>query len=173
MGRRILRGTRRPEDPDFDGVLDMTPARFDILYLVHGIERGHPWLPRSHRIEQRVIRAKLGLSGATISKAIKRLVELGLVESGYSGGDRRCKVVWLTDEGLQRIRQALHVVFTGREIARHYRRFISKDDYKPRKGLVCRIDLKLDTLWSRAIRLSEHLGDRADRWLFQLRNLDH
>src|SRR5258708_250312 len=98
IGRKILRGTKPPDDPDYDGVPDMTPARFDILYLVLGRKVGR--LPAPRAIEMTELRKALGLARATVSKAVKRLVELGLVTCGlpFSGSERN-KVVRLTEEG--------------------------------------------------------------------------
>src|SRR5882757_1334451 len=105
VGRRILRGTKPPDDPDFDGVPDMTPARFDILYLVLG--RKMKYLPAPRALEMATLRKKLGLARATISKAVKRLVQLGLVTCELESGNERNKVVRLTDEGTARIKRAL------------------------------------------------------------------
>src|SRR6185295_11050000 len=130
IGRRIFRGTGDPDDPHCDGVPDMTPARFDILYLVLGKKFKETPEPRCIRVAS--LRKALGLAAATISKALKRLGELGLVFVDFAPGSARDKVVYLTDKGTARIKLALHLVFTRRALARHYNRFIARD-YDGRK----------------------------------------
>src|SRR5262245_11093539 len=106
-GRRLLQD-----------VPDMTPARFDILYLIHKTPR----LMRSfgYKADQVTIVQRLGLSRATISRMLKRLEELGLVTRERCHNDARRKLVTLTEAGIQRIRAALHIVFTGCEMIRAY-----------------------------------------------------
>lgn len=123
VGRKIFRGTKPIDDPDFDGVRDMTPARFDILYLVRGRKVG--LLPAPGRIEMSELRKALGVARATVTKAVKRLVELGLVTCDLAAWSERNKIVTLTAEGEVRIKRALHLVFTGGAIAQHYRRLIT------------------------------------------------
>jgi DNA-binding MarR family transcriptional regulator len=162
IGRKILRGTKPPEDPDYDGVPDMTPARFDILYLVLG--RKMPLLGEPRSIEMAELRRKLGLARATISKAVKRLVQLGLVTCDFHpGGNRRNKVVWLTDEGTARIKRALHLVLTGRMLARHYARYVTKDPL----GRILRkrpwkIAEELTNIWHELESLARHHFDKSD-----------
>ena len=122
IGRRIFRGTKKIDDPDFDGIPHMTPARFDILYLVFGKRIG---CYRPDGIGMATIVRTLGLARATISKAIKRLVELGIVTCDHVEGNARDKWVSLTKLGHVLIRRAIHLVFTGRALSRHYRRLIS------------------------------------------------
>jgi len=82
----------------FDGVADMTPARFDLLYLLH------------EQVSDVV-------SGAqTVWKMVERLVELGLItkKKDSYGADRRRNILSLTAEGIRRIRQAFGVAFSER-----------------------------------------------------------
>lgn len=162
LGRKILRGTKPPEDPDYDGVLDMTPARFDILYLVLG--RKMPLLGEPRSIEMADLRRKLGLARATISKAVKRLVQLGLVTCDFHpGGSRRNKVVALTDEGCARIKRALHLVLTGRMLSRHYGRFVSTDPLgKIVRKRPWKIAEELTNTWDDLQSLARHLFDKSD-----------
>src|SRR5690242_3969181 len=60
-------------------VPDMTRARFDLLYFVHRQRRGWRGVGLPPRREMGAIREALGVSAATVSKMIKRLVGLGLV----------------------------------------------------------------------------------------------
>jgi DNA-binding MarR family transcriptional regulator len=160
FGRKILRGSKPPEDPDYDGVPDMTPARFDILYLVLGRKMRLLGAPRA--IEMAELRRKLGLARATISKAVKRLVELGLVTCDFRPGSQRNKVVSLTDEGSARIKRALHLVLTGRMLSHHYGRFVSTDPL----GRVVRkrpwkIAEELTNIWWELESLARHLFDKS------------
>ena len=161
IGRKILRGTKDPRDPDYDGVPDMTPARFDILYLVLGRRARGMAAPRS--IEMAELRRKLGLARATISKAVKRLAQLGLVTCGLRpGGSQRNKVVFLTDEGVARIERALHVVYTGRALARHYRRFVAKNSFTKPRSFAWLVAEELDRVWYELQALARHHFDRSE-----------
>jgi len=100
----------------FDGVADMTPARFDILYLLHEEMVDVVSRVRSNTIEQARVRRLLGLSRQTVWKMVERLVELGLVtkKKDSYGADRRRNILSLTAEGIRRIRQAFGVAFSER-----------------------------------------------------------
>jgi DNA-binding MarR family transcriptional regulator len=150
MGRSLFRG--KVEENRLDGVLDMTPARFDLLFVV--------W--KTPLLSQRGICERLGLHSSTISQAVGRLVELGLIKcERVDGFDRRTRRVWLTDEGLRRFKRALHLVFTGRSISRHLRAFVGQYVNRKRRGLKARIDEQQDVLWQELIHLAKHLGNRA------------
>ena len=99
-------------------VQDMTPARFDILYVIYTIPRELG--PFRRCVDQAELWRRLGLSRATVSKMVKRLEELGLVTRERFDSDRRRMLVILTDEGIWRLRQALHVVFNGKPLIRAY-----------------------------------------------------
>jgi DNA-binding MarR family transcriptional regulator len=160
FGRRLFRGTKRPDEDGFDGVLDMTPARFDILALVHGSQPHSQRLLWSGRLAMAEITRNLGLSRPTISKAVKRLVELGLVTTEPL--DRRSKVVCLTAEGVRRIRQALHLIFSGRALSRHIRRFFFDEVGTPRKRAAAKIGELIEETWWQTRRLGCHLGDTSE-----------
>jgi DNA-binding MarR family transcriptional regulator len=82
----------------------ITAARYDIL---HAIQEGHC-------IFQSTICRALGLSGATISRAVRRLEELGLVARYICSSDRRRKWLQLTKLGLAEFRRiAYHTVAQG------------------------------------------------------------
>jgi DNA-binding MarR family transcriptional regulator len=77
----------------------ITPARFDILHAI-----------RWGSLYQAELCRKLGLSGATISRALKRLEELGLVIRGRIRADRRVRILELTAEGLRELRKVLEEI---------------------------------------------------------------
>ena len=98
----------------FEGVEDMTPARFDILYLLHEQMIDVVSRARSNTIAQAQLRRLLGLSRQTVWKMVERLVELGLItkKKDIYGADPRRNILALTVEGMRRIRQAFGVAFT-------------------------------------------------------------
>lgn len=99
----------------FEGTRDMTPARFDLLYLLH--ER----VPRSlrflredlHETAQSQLTRALGLARQTVWKMVERLVELGLVTKRRDRpGHSRSNLIKLTEEGRRRVRQAMGAAFS-------------------------------------------------------------
>ena len=85
----------------------LTPARFDLLYIVHRTMR-------RKGVGQGDLRRTLGLAGATISKMLKRLETLGLVRRAPSTSDRRVKLVYTTREGRARVRLVVRRVIRDR-----------------------------------------------------------
>jgi DNA-binding MarR family transcriptional regulator len=79
--------------------LGLTPARFDLLYALHGREWG---------VSQRSLRGILGVSAPTVCRMLASLEKLGLVRRELEYGYRRRRNVRLTEEGLRRIRRAIH-----------------------------------------------------------------
>ena len=77
--------------------LGLTAARFDMLTAISHFPLG-PF--------QRDLRAKLGVTAATISRMLRSLEELGLVERRRSHTDRRQMHVTLTAAGHSRLRRA-------------------------------------------------------------------
>jgi DNA-binding MarR family transcriptional regulator len=87
--------------------LGLTPARFDLLYIVH--KKAFP-----SGIAQGDLGRTLGLAGATISKMLKSLEKLRLVRREPRPSDRRVKLVFMTYEGRMRVRLVLRrVMRTG------------------------------------------------------------
>ncbi|MBX3220742.1 MAG: MarR family transcriptional regulator [Labilithrix sp.] len=85
---------------------DMTPARFDILYLMHRQRHGH-W------IEQAAVTRALGLARQTVWKMVERLVELGLITKTKDPlFHARRNILALTADGVRRVREALTAAFT-------------------------------------------------------------
>jgi len=97
FGRRIVK--------DVHG---MTPARFDLLYLIRTTYGRYRW----YWLEQNKLTAALGLHPSTVSKMIKRLVEMGWLEKDpRCQGDARTNLILLTKRGLKRINRAMGIVF--------------------------------------------------------------
>jgi DNA-binding MarR family transcriptional regulator len=112
----------------FAHIEDMTPARFDLLYLMF---RGTRELAK--------ITIALGLARQTVWKMVERLVELGLIEKDYASYPKRRIVLFFTDEGRMRVRQAINAAFSERwplpnaapangEVPRYWRRPELADD---------------------------------------------
>ena len=97
----------------FEGVEAMTPARFDILYLIHEtyLDCAARW--HASFIEQAQVTRLLGLARQTVWKMVERLVQLGLVKKWKAPwGDRRHNLLSLTEEGMRRVRTAMGMAFT-------------------------------------------------------------
>ncbi len=133
----------------FAGVADMTPARFDILYLLHEQVSDVASGARSNTIAQAWLRRLLGLSRQTVWKMVERLVELGLLAKtkDVHGPDRRRNILSLTAEGIRRIRQAFGAAFSERlplprdapavdDVPRYWRRPELADVRRERSGEV-------------------------------------
>jgi DNA-binding MarR family transcriptional regulator len=76
--------------------MGLTAARFDMLKSLSG----------GFRVEQRHMRASLGVTAPTISRMLGSLEALGLVTRTRSERDRRQRVVRLTDAGERLVRRA-------------------------------------------------------------------
>ena len=98
----------------FARVPDVTPARFDLLYLIHEQFIDVVAGLKSNAIEQARIPWILGLKRQTVWKMVERLVQLGLVKKvkDVTGPDPRRNILSLTREGMRRIRQAYGVAFS-------------------------------------------------------------
>lgn len=119
----------------FEDVQDMTPARFDVLYLIHEQRLEVVSRVRVNAMEQARIPHMLGLRRQTVWKMVERLVELGLVRKTKDehGPDPRRNILSLTAEGIRRVREAYGVAFSERlplpkeaptegEVPRYWRR---------------------------------------------------
>ena len=80
--------------------LGLTAARFDLLYAAHACNPDCP-------ITQRELRRTLGVNRTTVSRMLGSLEALGLVTRERSYGDRRTRLVSLTDAGRSRIERAI------------------------------------------------------------------
>ena len=79
--------------------LGLTPARFDMLTAIGGT-------PRWFGCTQRDLRVTLGVSGATVSRMLRSLEQLGLVVRTRGLTDRRQRSIRLTEQGVARLRKA-------------------------------------------------------------------
>jgi DNA-binding MarR family transcriptional regulator len=69
---------------------DLTPAQYDLLHALR-------W--RKYEMRQKDMRKVLGPSRQTVSEMLIALERRGLVRREIDPTDRRCKLVWITDEG--------------------------------------------------------------------------
>lgn len=90
VGRRLLARTV------------MTPARFDLVHALAGLVRC--WGKVARR--QSDLWKALGVSRTTVSKMLRRMEELGLVQRSVDPRDRRQRWVELTREGAAAFRLA-------------------------------------------------------------------
>jgi DNA-binding MarR family transcriptional regulator len=85
--------------------IGLTAARFDLLYIL--LRGGEETL-------QRELREELGVSGATVSRMLASLEELGLVRREPLDTDHRHRCVSLTKEGRRLVRTAArHFIRSG------------------------------------------------------------
>jgi DNA-binding MarR family transcriptional regulator len=95
----ILRVVRKPL-----ASFGLTAARYDMLYAIVG---GIPKDGRSGCITwQNDLPRELGVHKSVVSRMLRSLERIGLVARRRSSGDRRKRVVALTDAGLERLRDA-------------------------------------------------------------------
>jgi DNA-binding MarR family transcriptional regulator len=99
----ILRIMRKPL-----GSFGLTAARYDLLYAIFGR------IPRAGAdpddVElpplQSELREKLGVHRSVVSRMLRSLEQIGLVERGPAYGDRRQREVRITTAGIDRLRDA-------------------------------------------------------------------
>ena len=102
--KRAFHGTLRVTRRSL-ATLGLTPARFDMLYIVAKEGSSFP---------QRELQRALGVTAATVSKMLTSLEELGLVEREVMEADHRCQNVVLTKEGRRCVfRAARLLIHTG------------------------------------------------------------
>jgi DNA-binding MarR family transcriptional regulator len=83
--------------------LGLTPARFDMLMAI-GVDR-------RHSRTQRELRFQLGVSAPTVSRMVRSLEELGLIERRkLESGDRRQLRITLTEWGRRCMKKAMRLV---------------------------------------------------------------
>jgi DNA-binding MarR family transcriptional regulator len=82
----------------------LTAARYDMLYAIFG---GVPKVDGCGCMTiQRELPRKLGVHKSVVSRMLRSLEQIGLVARGPSYADRRTRHVWLTEAGLDRLRDA-------------------------------------------------------------------
>jgi len=86
--------------------LDLTPARFDLLYALH--------LNRYHRPFQWWLARVLGVTRATVCKMIGALRRLGMIELSIDGKNVHARRISLTRLGRKRFARALKIVRRGK-----------------------------------------------------------
>ena len=94
----FLRITREPFESN-----EITAARFDLMMAVHKRE-GAKW-ERPHVYQSGLWRA-LGVTPSVVSRMLQGLERLGLIRREVPQEDRRQREVFLTDKGLQCLREA-------------------------------------------------------------------
>jgi DNA-binding MarR family transcriptional regulator len=111
----------------------MTPARFDILYVLRRVElvQGPAIDPSAERKLQYELWKDLGLHRSTICKMLKQLEEFGWIRRTRSKEDRRTFNVSLTAEGLRVIWRAMRRVFRGKLLKREYERLLGPRKPEP------------------------------------------
>ncbi len=89
----------------------LTPARFDLLFIVHERPNYAPTQTDLCRI--------LGVTAATISKMVRSLEELGIVER-FKCFDRRLNYVALSTKGLALVREVMDEVFGSEALEKKF-----------------------------------------------------
>ena len=79
----------------------LTPARYDMMHALR---------PKKFGMGQKKLERVLGVTRATVSRMLASLEEHGLVRREIDPADRRCKIVWLTDEGRARLEAAYKLI---------------------------------------------------------------
>ena len=158
------------KDGDF---WDMTPARFDILYIAWRADwllherRAKKGLPRLERcINMKELRSLLGLAGATVSRTAHRVEDLGWVRIVPHEMDARSVVVVLTELGEKMLRLAVECIrlekvgMTDR-IAQYIQERAFEGISRQDPGLRRRVQVRLGVLVDRARGYARFFGSKA------------
>jgi DNA-binding MarR family transcriptional regulator len=136
----------------------MTPARFDLLYLIRRVRLEDPLLhPVAAVKRQEALWKELGVHPTTVSRMLAQLLEMGWVERERCVVDRRCWVLRLTALGWRRVTRAMRILFRQRVVLKVYERLFPTG---PSGHVVERIDALVKTLR----RVAYALGDRGRVW---------
>jgi DNA-binding MarR family transcriptional regulator len=125
--------------------MGLTAARFDLLYLLWEMPED---LPRS----QKEIVRQLGVTRPVVSRMVRSLMEIGLVERTRYFLDRRTWLVSLTSEGRARIRRAIRFFIRRGGAWRRVQRGLCPGMPKGKKRAerafwpMCRLEETLDRL---------------------------
>jgi DNA-binding MarR family transcriptional regulator len=144
VGKRVLE--------DVDG---MTPARFDLVYLIRRVRLDDPNM--SPGLTQDALWKALGVHPSTVSKMLARLLDMGWVTRSRYAFDRRTWLIRLTDLGLRKVWHAMRILFRGRALLRAYEELFPTG---PFGHVVTRIHRLVMTL--KAIAYT--FGDRSNAW---------
>lgn len=128
-------------------VQPLTPARYDILRVI-GAFGNHLGIATQKRV-----REALALSRTTISKMIRRMMQLGLLDRRRNEHDKRTFDVFLTKEGKKRRRRANHILRTKRPFDRRFARAYGPPAWASYRAV--------DTFVARLRTMAYHLGDNA------------
>ena len=140
------------------GIAGMTPARFDLMYLVRRVRLEDPLLhPDACVKRQDELSKELGVHRTTVSKMLARLLEMGWVMRSRSAIDRRRWLIGLTELGLRMVVKAMRLLFRGRQLLGMYERVLPTT---PSAHVVERIHRLVTILKAVAYAL----GDRGDLW---------
>ena len=103
----------------------VTPARFDLMRLIY---------ERNYRAAQSVLRSKLGVARATISRMLIALVKLGWIERKPNELDRRTLDCVLTYEGRRIVATVMSALIWPKVIANIVDKAL-RDMEKPRRAV--------------------------------------
>lgn len=112
----------------FAKIEGMTPARFDILCLLRQNAIRFGGGDNLHFLRQQTIERALDLHPSTISKMIKRLVQMEWVTCtrDTNNGDRRHNIVELTALGLRRIWLAMRLLWRERVLLKEFEDIVTE-----------------------------------------------
>ena len=152
---------------------DMTPARFDILYVAWRADwslherRAKAGLPPLERcINMKELRGLLGLAGATVSRTAHRLEELGWVRIVPHERDGRSVVVVLTELGEKMLRLAVECIRLDRigmtaRMAQYVQERAFEGLSRDERGLRERTLARLGSLVDRSRGYARFFGSKA------------
>jgi DNA-binding MarR family transcriptional regulator len=145
----------------------MTPARFDLLYLLRRLHLhdGSGLTPLTTRGMQSQVWKDLGLHKSTVSVLVRKLESMGWIRRERCATDRRTWDILLTETGLRRIFRAMRLTFQCRPLLKAY------EDMFRRQGQTERTDepaqhvvQTIDRLVFAARRIAWRFGDRSNLW---------
>jgi DNA-binding MarR family transcriptional regulator len=139
-------------------VEDMTPARFDLLYLLRRVRLDDPRITENgDGLTQDWLWKRLGVHSSTVCKMVARLLQMGWVSRVRYHLDRRRWLVRLTDLGLKKVAHAMRILFRGRVMLKRYEKLFPT---VPLGHVVTRIHRLVDTLKT----VAYVFGDRSSVW---------
>jgi DNA-binding MarR family transcriptional regulator len=137
---------------------DMTPARFDLLYAIRK-DSADALVTRlcGYASRQDLIWKALGLHPSTVSKMIKRLVQLGWLRvERRAPEDERTNVVYMTKDGVRVLQRAMRIIFRQRIHLKHF-----EDLFKAWRPDVHVLEA-IDGFWSTVDHVARRFGDTSD-----------